>query len=107
MGTASDASARARAAADPLTQAGADAGDDDPAEGHDRERPHEAVLEVAPPQPREHDELERNDDDRGDDGGVVVRDQEGKRVQDPSDERSAARDRPADDRVSPAGELAR
>src|SRR3954452_23388751 len=86
-------------------EAGCDRDDHDAGEGHDPEGAHERVLEEAPAQIREREELERDDADREEEGGMVVRDEEGQRVQDPAEERAAVGDRATHDRAAAAREL--
>ena len=53
----------------------------------------------------ERQQLEGDDDDRGDERDPVMRDEEGQRVEDSAHECADAGDRPADDWIPAAGEL--
>src|SRR6185437_13360093 len=86
-------------------KAGADTGNHDAGERHYSERSDEGVLEEAPAEVGEEQELESDYHDGGEEGHVVVRDQERKRVEDPPEERPGTGDRAADDWISSAGQL--
>src|SRR5438094_464034 len=85
------------------------------ADGHDhraaerdvRHRPQEARLQEAVADPRERHELDRHDDRRRHERGVVARYQERERVEDAAGERAGARDDAAHDRAAATGDLAR
>src|SRR6185436_11068774 len=77
-------------------KAGADTGNHDAGERHDSERSDESVLEEAPAEVGEEQELESDYHDGGEQGHVVVRDQERQRVEDSPEERPGTGERAVD-----------
>ena len=64
------------------------------------------VPKNSPADPRQPDQLERDDDRRGDERAVVVVPEERERVQDPAEERPDAGDRAAERGAAATGQLA-
>src|ERR687890_2632265 len=84
---------RARRSARGHAEERAERGDDGAAHGYRHERAAEARVEELRTQPGEHEQLDRDDDDRSDDRGVVAGDEERHRVEHAAEERPAAGDR--------------
>jgi hypothetical protein len=96
----------ARRSAGGGAERGAQPRDDRPADGDRDERAREARPEGDRPQRRERSQLDRHHRHRHGDRGVVIGDQERKRVEDATQERPEPGDGAADDRVAASGQVA-